>query len=53
GLLCEACIHDEVLLSAFLNRLFNTLSWSMTEFSVSVREMQEKYLGHIDVKGSP
>ncbi|KAI3842213.1 hypothetical protein MKW98_026003 [Papaver atlanticum] len=43
GLLREACIHDEVLLSAFLNRLFNTLSWSMTEFSVSVREMQEKY----------
>ncbi|GJS59878.1 hypothetical protein Tco_0654662 [Tanacetum coccineum] len=27
---------------AFLNRLFNTLSWAMTEFSVSIREMQEK-----------
>ncbi|OVA13673.1 B30.2/SPRY domain [Macleaya cordata] len=43
GLLREACIRDEVLFSAFLNRLFNTLSWTMTEFSVSVREMQEKY----------
>ncbi|XP_031262004.1 E3 ubiquitin-protein ligase RKP isoform X4 [Pistacia vera] len=42
-LLREACINDEGLFSAFLNRLFNTLSWTMTEFSVSVREMQEKY----------
>lgn len=42
-LLQEACIHDEVLFSSFLNRLFNTLSWSMTEFSVSIREMQESY----------
>ncbi|MBA0869991.1 hypothetical protein Goshw_006199 [Gossypium schwendimanii] len=43
GLLREACISDEELFSAFLNRLFNTLSWTMTEFSVSIREMQEKY----------
>lgn len=42
-LLKDACLNDEELFSAFLNRLFNTLSWSMTEFSVSVREMQEKY----------
>ncbi|KAK6150490.1 hypothetical protein DH2020_015422 [Rehmannia glutinosa] len=42
-LLREACISDDVLFSAFLNRLFNTLSWAMTEFSVSVREMQENY----------
>lgn len=42
-LLKEACVNDEELFSAFLNRLFNTLSWTMTEFSVSVREMQEKY----------
>ncbi|KAK3017015.1 hypothetical protein RJ639_006876 [Escallonia herrerae] len=42
-LLREACIQDEELFSAFLNRLFNTLSWAMTEFSVSIREMQEKY----------
>ncbi|KAL6223019.1 hypothetical protein ACLB2K_006409 [Fragaria x ananassa] len=42
-LLGQTCISDEALFSAFLNRLFNTLSWTMTEFSVSVREMQEKY----------
>ncbi|CAN0912047.1 E3 ubiquitin-protein ligase RKP [Linum grandiflorum] len=42
-LLRETCISDEELFSGFLNRLFNTLSWTMTEFSVSVREMQEKY----------
>ncbi|KAK4765336.1 hypothetical protein SAY86_026426 [Trapa natans] len=42
-LLREACINDESLFSAFLNRLFNTLSWTMTEFSISVREMQEEY----------
>lgn len=42
-LLREACIHDEGLFSSFLNRLFNTLSWAITEFSISVREMQENY----------
>ncbi|KAM3016151.1 hypothetical protein FF2_000205 [Malus domestica] len=42
-LLGETCINDQELFSAFLNRLFNTLSWTMTEFSVSVREMQKKY----------
>ncbi|ESR41281.1 E3 ubiquitin-protein ligase RKP [Citrus sinensis] len=42
-LLREACINDEGLFSTFLNRLFNTLSWTMTEFSISIREMQEKY----------
>lgn len=42
-LLRKACIEDEELFSAFLNRLFNTLSWAMTEFSVSVQEMREKY----------
>lgn len=41
-LLRDACLNDEELFSAFLNRLFNTLSWAMTEFSVSIREMQEK-----------
>lgn len=45
GLLREACVQDKSLLSAFLNRLFNFLSWAMTEFSVSVREMQEKNQG--------
>ncbi|KAB2597297.1 E3 ubiquitin-protein ligase RKP-like [Pyrus ussuriensis x Pyrus communis] len=42
-LLGETCVNDQELFSAFINRLFNTLSWTMTEFSVSVREMQEKY----------
>ncbi|XP_021887448.1 LOW QUALITY PROTEIN: E3 ubiquitin-protein ligase RKP [Carica papaya] len=42
-LLKEACVNDEKLFSNFLNRLFNTLSWTMTELSVSIREMQEKY----------
>ncbi|KAF5765376.1 putative transcription factor C2H2 family [Helianthus annuus] len=41
-LIRDACLEDEELFSAFLNRLFNTLSWAMTEFSVSIREMQEK-----------
>ncbi|CAI0554663.1 unnamed protein product [Linum tenue] len=42
-LLKETCVGEEDLFSSFLNRLFNTLSWTMTEFSVSVREMQDKY----------
>uniref|UniRef100_A0A6V7QWM5 RING-type domain-containing protein n=1 Tax=Ananas comosus var. bracteatus TaxID=296719 RepID=A0A6V7QWM5_ANACO len=42
-LLREACIHDEELFSSFLNRLFNMLSWTMTEFSMSIREMQDNY----------
>ncbi|KAE9601286.1 putative transcription factor C2H2 family [Lupinus albus] len=42
-LLKEVCMNNERLFSDFLNRLFNTLSWTMTEFSVSIREMQEKY----------
>ncbi|MCD9644889.1 hypothetical protein HAX54_033413 [Datura stramonium] len=42
-LLREVCMHDEELCSTFLNRLFNTLSWAMTEFSVSIREMQESH----------
>lgn len=41
-LLRGACIEDEELFATFLNRLFNTLSWTMTEFSVSIREMLEK-----------
>lgn len=42
-LLREICIHNEELFSSFLNRLFNTLSWTMTEFSVSIREMQDNH----------
>uniref|UniRef100_I1QCE7 RING-type E3 ubiquitin transferase n=2 Tax=Oryza glaberrima TaxID=4538 RepID=I1QCE7_ORYGL len=41
-LLRETCIHEEELFLSFLNRLFNTLSWTMTESSMSIREMQEK-----------
>ncbi|XP_010681095.2 E3 ubiquitin-protein ligase RKP [Beta vulgaris subsp. vulgaris] len=41
-LLRDVCAEDEDLFAAFLNRLFNTLSWTMTEFSVFIREMQEK-----------
>ncbi|KAF3794181.1 E3 ubiquitin-protein ligase [Nymphaea thermarum] len=44
GLLKEVCLLDKELFSAFLNRLFNTLSWTITEFSVSIREMRENYL---------
>eukprot|EP00262_Sarcandra_glabra_P006517 TRINITY_DN18852_c0_g1_i1.p1 TRINITY_DN18852_c0_g1~~TRINITY_DN18852_c0_g1_i1.p1 ORF type:complete len:1277 (+),score=188.71 TRINITY_DN18852_c0_g1_i1:281-4111(+) len=43
GLLRDVCILEEGLFSVFLNRLFNTLSWSMTEFSVFIRELQENY----------
>lgn len=42
SLLRDVCAEDEELFSAFLNRLFNTLSWTMTEFSVNIREMLEK-----------
>eukprot|EP00252_Welwitschia_mirabilis_P021316 TRINITY_DN5440_c0_g1_i1.p1 TRINITY_DN5440_c0_g1~~TRINITY_DN5440_c0_g1_i1.p1 ORF type:complete len:1320 (-),score=231.72 TRINITY_DN5440_c0_g1_i1:184-4143(-) len=40
-LLREKCMLDEKLFACFLNRLFNTLSWTVTEFSVSLKEMQE------------
>ncbi|KAI4330150.1 hypothetical protein MLD38_028453 [Melastoma candidum] len=49
-LLREACIYNDGLFSDFLNRLFNTLSWTMTEFSVSMREMQEKYQQVLDFR---
>lgn len=41
-LLRDRCIRDEKLFSSFLNRLFNTLNWTITEFSVSIKEMQEQ-----------
>ncbi|KAJ7546266.1 hypothetical protein O6H91_08G032800 [Diphasiastrum complanatum] len=40
-LLREKCVEDEKLFSSFLNRLFNTLNWTISEFSVSIKEMQE------------
>eukprot|EP00252_Welwitschia_mirabilis_P001548 TRINITY_DN11422_c0_g1_i1.p1 TRINITY_DN11422_c0_g1~~TRINITY_DN11422_c0_g1_i1.p1 ORF type:complete len:749 (-),score=140.82 TRINITY_DN11422_c0_g1_i1:63-2258(-) len=41
GLLQEKCTSDEKLFANFLNRLFNTLSWTITEFSISLKQMQE------------
>jgi hypothetical protein len=41
-LLRETCIHEHDLFFYFLNRLFNTLNWTMTEFSMSIRAMQDK-----------
>ncbi|XP_047325557.1 E3 ubiquitin-protein ligase RKP-like [Impatiens glandulifera] len=38
----KACMEDKELFLIFINRLFNTLSWAMTEFSVLIRELQEK-----------
>uniref|UniRef100_A0A1D1Z8J2 RING-type E3 ubiquitin transferase n=1 Tax=Anthurium amnicola TaxID=1678845 RepID=A0A1D1Z8J2_9ARAE len=43
ALVREACVQDEQLFCSFLNRLFNTLSLMMTEFSIMVREMQDNY----------
>uniref|UniRef100_A0A0D6R5Y3 B30.2/SPRY domain-containing protein n=1 Tax=Araucaria cunninghamii TaxID=56994 RepID=A0A0D6R5Y3_ARACU len=43
ALLRQKCIIDEKLFASFLNRLFNTLSWTVTEFSVSIKEMQEHH----------
>ena len=40
-LLKEKCMSDEKLFGSFLNRLFNTLNWTITEFSVAIKEMQE------------
>ena len=41
-LLKEKCMSDEKLFGSFLNRLFNTLNWTITEFSVAIKEMQEQ-----------
>lgn len=40
-LLKEKCMNDEKLFASFLNRLFNTLNWTITEFSITIKEMQE------------
>ncbi len=45
-LLKEKCMSDEKLFGSFLNRLFNTLNWTITEFSVAIKEMQE----HLDLR---
>lgn len=41
GLVMDACKADGALLSGFLNRLFNTLNWTITEFSVALKEMHD------------
>ncbi|XP_024400550.1 E3 ubiquitin-protein ligase RKP [Physcomitrium patens] len=48
-LLKEKCMSDEKLFASFLNRLFNTLNWTITEFSVAIKEMQE----HSDLRQVP
>ncbi|XP_002974307.2 E3 ubiquitin-protein ligase RKP [Selaginella moellendorffii] len=40
-LLREKCLKDEKLFASFLNRLFNTLNWTVSEFSVSIKEMHD------------
>eukprot|EP00271_Cylindrocystis_brebissonii_P008368 TRINITY_DN2256_c0_g1_i2.p1 TRINITY_DN2256_c0_g1~~TRINITY_DN2256_c0_g1_i2.p1 ORF type:complete len:466 (-),score=99.89 TRINITY_DN2256_c0_g1_i2:514-1911(-) len=42
-LLRMKCLEDEPLISSFLNRLFNTLTWTVTEFSVAAKEVQDAY----------
>jgi hypothetical protein len=38
-ILCVTCESHPKLFSAFLNRIFNTLNWTITEFSVAMKEM--------------
>ncbi len=45
-LLKEKCTVDEKLFASFLNRLFNTLNWTITEFAVVITEMQEQIDQH-------
>ena len=36
-LLHQACLAQPDVLAGFLNRLFNTLNWTVTEFTVSLK----------------
>lgn len=45
-LLKKKCMDDPELLGTFVNRLFNTLNWTVTEFSVAVKEMQDSNVPH-------
>eukprot|EP00245_Coleochaete_scutata_P018512 TRINITY_DN967_c1_g2_i1.p1 TRINITY_DN967_c1_g2~~TRINITY_DN967_c1_g2_i1.p1 ORF type:complete len:984 (+),score=172.68 TRINITY_DN967_c1_g2_i1:39-2954(+) len=40
-LLRQKCEKDEQLFAGFLNRLFNTLNWTITEFSVCLKEIKD------------
>ena len=37
ALLHQACVAQPEVLAGFLNRLFNTLNWTVTEFTVSLK----------------
>jgi Kip1 ubiquitination-promoting complex protein 1 len=39
----DTCKGNSTLFSSFLNRIFNTLNWTITEFSVAMKEIQ---VGH-------
>ena len=39
-MLYKTCQEDSALFDAFLNRIFNTLNWTITEFSVAMKEIQ-------------
>lgn len=41
GLIKDAFSANEALASSFLNKLFNMLNWTVTEFSVAMKEMQD------------
>ncbi|KAK3240182.1 hypothetical protein CYMTET_49961, partial [Cymbomonas tetramitiformis] len=41
GVLCDTCHEQPLLFSSFTNRIFNTLNWTITEFSVAMKEMQD------------
>eukprot|EP00850_Spirogloea_muscicola_P003185 SM000012S25447 [mRNA] locus=s12:1115664:1123627:- [translate_table: standard] len=41
ALLRDNCRENEKLFLAFLNQLFNTLNWTVTEFSAAIKEMQD------------
>ncbi|GBG60376.1 hypothetical protein CBR_g4334 [Chara braunii] len=40
-LLQKKCTSDEKLFASFLNRLFNMLTWTVMEFSVAMKEVQD------------
>ena len=40
-LMCATCRTEPDILRAFLNKLFNTLNWTITEFSVALKDIME------------
>ena len=42
-LIVDACKSDPKLLAEFLDRLFNTLNWTITEFGVCLKEMLDAH----------